>query len=107
MLCAGFGKNWCIGWIYWGMKHLNIKVIGKVQGVMFRKRTLEKAVELGVQGFVRNEPDKSVYIEAEANEAILEVLVAWCHVGSKRAVVEEVIAEEGDVVGLGEFRIVR
>jgi acylphosphatase len=46
------------------MHHYQITVSGKVQGVWFRKSTQDKARELGLRGFVRNQPDGSVYIEA-------------------------------------------
>ncbi len=39
-----------------------IKVTGRVQGVFFRASTKEKAEELGINGWVRNEPDGSVLI---------------------------------------------
>ena len=44
------------------MKHLNIKVSGKFQGVWFRASTQEEAERLGVNGFVRNEEDGGVYL---------------------------------------------
>jgi acylphosphatase len=46
------------------MKHWNIKVTGKVQGVFFRASTKAVADQLGVKGFVKNLSDGSVYIEA-------------------------------------------
>ena len=45
-----------------------MKVYGKVQGVGFRYYTHKKANELGLNGFVKNKPDGSVYIEAEGEE---------------------------------------
>ena len=77
------------------MKHWNIRVRGKVQGVFFRASTQKKAQELGLQGFVRNEPDGSVYIEAEGDAQALEQLTAWCKTGPERARVEHVETREG------------
>ena len=54
------------------MMHWNIKLFGKVQGVFFRKFIQKKAFELNVKGFVRNDQDGSVYIEAEAEKEKLE-----------------------------------
>jgi acylphosphatase len=54
------------------MKHWNIKVTGKVQGVFFRASTKAVADQLGVKGFVKNLSDGSVYIEAEGDEFALE-----------------------------------
>lgn len=41
-----------------------IRVNGRVQGVGFRWSTMALAKELQITGFVRNEADGSVYIEA-------------------------------------------
>ncbi|MEX2033246.1 MAG: acylphosphatase, partial [Candidatus Colwellbacteria bacterium] len=44
------------------MRHLRIKVLGRVQGVFFRDSVRQKAEEWGIKGFARNEPDESVYV---------------------------------------------
>ena len=49
------------------MKHYNIRIFGIVQGVYFRASTKMEADRLGVNGFVQNEMDGSVYIEAEGS----------------------------------------
>jgi acylphosphatase len=71
------------------MKHLQVKVSGKVQGVFFRAETKKKAEEIGVTGFVRNEEDGTVYIEAEGEESLLEQFLKWCHEGPTLAEVED------------------
>ena len=48
------------------MKHLDIIVEGKVQGVFFRAATKAVADQLGVKGFVKNLANGTVYIEAES-----------------------------------------
>lgn len=58
-----------------------IQVIGRVQGVFFRASTKEKADALGVKGWVKNEPDGSVLIEAEADEEIMAKFEEWCRQG--------------------------
>ncbi|MEZ5066975.1 MAG: acylphosphatase [Bacteroidia bacterium] len=60
-------------------KSYAITVSGKVQGVFFRKFTKEKAVESGLNGFVRNQNDGSVYIEVTGEETVLEDFIQWCH----------------------------
>ena len=67
------------------MKHLSIRVTGRVQGVFFRVSTQRKALELGVNGTVRNEIDGSVAIEAEAEPPALDRFVAWCRKGPANA----------------------
>ncbi len=87
------------------MKHINITVRGKVQGVWFRKETYLAATRLGVSGTVENHPDGTVYIEAEAEEPILRQFVDWCHEGPELAVVAEVVIEEEDLKGFKEFKV--
>lgn len=41
-----------------------MSVTGSVQGVMFRKSTLQQAHNLDLRGWVRNEPDGTVSGEA-------------------------------------------
>ncbi len=89
------------------MKHFNIQVIGEVQGVYYRALAREKADELGVKGFVRNEPDGSVYLEAEGDPNTLEKLVTWCRQGPPRAKVENVITKEAADKGFKRFEIIR
>lgn len=89
------------------MKSVNINVKGKVQGVYFRQNTKSKATELGLKGFVRNEPDKSVYMEAEGDSAAVDELIAWCHKGPWLASVEEVIVTVQDLKGFVSFEILR
>ena len=82
-------------------------MIGQVQGVYYRALAKEKASELGLNGFVRNEPDGSVYLEAEGPSDALEKFVAWCKQGPQRAMVKEVIVKEGTVTGFKRFEIAR
>ena len=87
------------------MRHLKIKVSGKVQGVFFRDSIRRKAEEWGIKGFTRNEPDELVYIEAEGPEEALEKLVNWCWEGPEFAKVEKVEIEEGDIKNFDDFQI--
>jgi acylphosphatase len=89
------------------MKHLNIRVTGRVQGVYFRASTVDVAKRLQLRGFVRNEPDGSVYIEAEGSEEALEEFVAWCHHGPPHAVVKNVDVNEGPIQNMDSFDIRR
>ena len=64
------------------LNHLNITLYGTVQGV-FLRRTVEKvANQIGVFGFIKNEPDSTVYIEAEADAEILQKFVDWLKAGA-------------------------
>lgn len=89
------------------MKHINIKVIGKVQGVFFRASTKAVADQMGVKGKVKNEKDGSVLIEAEASNVILDMFVEWCHKGPEKAIVEEVAVEEGELQHYTNFVVIK
>ena len=89
------------------IKHLNITVQGKVQGVSFRVTTKAVADQLGIRGMVRNEPNGDVYIEAEAEETLMEMFLEWCNEGPDPARVTAVITEEGEVKNYRNFEVVK
>ncbi len=72
------------------MSHMKIHVRGKVQDVGYRAHAKREADSLGLQGFVRNEPDGSVFIEVEGLQEKLHDFLRWCHSGSPEAKVESV-----------------
>ena len=88
-------------------KHFNIKITGFVQGVFFRASTKEKADSLGITGMVRNEPDGSVYTEAEGEENDLTRFIEWCNRGPAHARVEKCQVEEGGMRNFKRFTIER
>lgn len=77
-------------------KHLDLKIFGKVQGVFFRHAAKEKAEELNIVGRAFNEPDETVYIEAEGEESNLERFIEWCKKGPPMASVEKVESNFSD-----------
>ena len=54
-------------------KRLHLIIEGKVQGVFYRASAMEKAVSLGLSGFVRNLPGGEVELVAEGNREDLLV----------------------------------
>ena len=88
-------------------RRFSIRVSGKVQGVFFRVSTKEAADQLGVSGFVKNEPNGDVYIEAEADEDVLKRFIEWCHQGPPRARVTLVDTTEIHVLEATHFEITR
>lgn len=82
-----------------------IKIYGQVQGVDFRYSTKRKAEELGLKGFVRNEPDGSVFVEIEGEKESLDKFVEWCKQGPDFAKVEKVTAEKSEVRNYSSFGI--
>ncbi len=83
-------------------QRVHLVVRGRVQGVFYRATTQEKAIELGLAGWVRNRADGAVEVVAEGDREGLEKLVEWCRVGPERAQVTDVdISWESYT---GEFR---
>ena len=72
---------------------VSIIVTGKVQGVFYRQSTKEKALELGLTGIVKNQPDGSVFIQATGSSGQLNQLIAWCRQGPSGAAVTSVQVE--------------
>lgn len=89
------------------MKHISIRISGIVQGVFFRASTKETADRLNIHGFVRNEPDGSVYVEAEGDEQQLRQFTEWCSRGPARANVEKIEITEGPLKNYSGFIIER
>ncbi len=85
--------------------HYRIIVKGKVQGVFYRASAKQEAEALQITGFAKNQPDGSVLIEAEGDEASLQEFIAWCKIGPSHAQVSEVEATSGQVMGYTKFEI--
>lgn len=81
------------------------KIYGKVQNVGFRFYTHKKAKEYHIFGFVRNEPDGSVYIEAEGEFLNLEVFETWCKLGPPWARVSDFKSNQSPVMNYSDFKI--
>jgi acylphosphatase len=72
---------------------MHCRVTGRVQGVFFRASTRNRAVELGLTGWVRNMPDGAVEVLACGDDAALEALQEWLHEGPPMARVSGVVCE--------------
>lgn len=89
------------------MKHYNIIIAGKVQGVFFRKYTVDQALKLRLTGFVRNALNGDVHCEVEGEENQLQEFVEWCWKGSPFSKVEKVSISEADLQNFTSFEIRR
>ncbi|MGC9333510.1 MAG: acylphosphatase [Anaerolineae bacterium] len=69
---------------------LEATIDGRVQGVSFRYYTARRAREMGLTGYVRNEPDGTVTVVAEGERSDLEELLSFLRVGPRSAVVTDV-----------------
>jgi acylphosphatase len=72
------------------VKNVQLTISGRVQGVGFRYNAIQKAREHNIKGFVKNQYDGSVFIEAEGEETDLDHFILWCHKGPFSARVEHV-----------------
>ena len=89
------------------MKQLRLKIYGRVQGVFYRENIKNQATMLGLVGWVKNCPDKTVEIVVEGEEKDLKKLVEWCKVGPKFAEVMSVEEEWGEAEeNFDNFKIV-
>ena len=66
------------------------KITGSVQGVFFRAEAKKIAEELGIKGYVKNEPDGGLTIVAQGDDNSIEKLEEWCRKGPPRAQVEDI-----------------
>ncbi|NQT76409.1 MAG: acylphosphatase [Bacteroidetes bacterium] len=83
----------------------SIKVSGKVQNVGFRFYTRKTAIGMGIQGFVKNMRDGSVYIEAEGEQDAMQAFILWCKQGPEWAGVKELTVQEKPFEGFEGFDI--
>jgi acylphosphatase len=82
-----------------------IHITGRVQGVSFRYYTAKKAVELGLAGWVKNNPDGSVSLEIEGQKDKLDTMLDWLGHGPPYARVSEVKILPGRVKNYSVFEI--
>ncbi len=85
-----------------GMERVSVIIHGRVQGVFYRASAMEKAIELGLTGWVKNRVDKTVEVVAEGEKKKLEDLVKWCNIGPQDAYVTDLEVSWG--LYTGEFR---
>lgn len=80
---------------------------GQVQGVGYRMACCNKARALGLGGWVRNEGDGSVEVEAEGAPQQLGELRLWCERGPAAASVNSVTVTQLSATGTDWFEIRR
>jgi len=82
-----------------------LKISGRVQKVAFRYHTRKTAEEYRITGFVKNQPDGSVYIEAEGEEEDLDRFILWCQRGPAWARVDHINIQYMPVQGFEKFEV--
>ena len=89
------------------MKHLDIVIKGKVQGVFYRASTKAVADQLGIRGNIANESNGDVIIAAEGTPALLDMFLDWCKEGPEDAEVSSVESNEGELKNYRNFEVVK
>ena len=84
---------------------VRVVVTGRVQGVWFRESCRERAVAVGVAGWVRNRADGTVEGVFEGPPAAVDRLVTWCRTGPSHARVDTVATADEIPVGDAGFRV--
>lgn len=87
-------------------KTVAITVRGKVQGVWFRRHTLEKAQQLQLTGTVRNTDEGDVAIVTTGTDDQLADFLEWCWLGSPKSKVTSVTVEEKKLMEFKGFEVV-
>ncbi len=65
------------------------------------------AAELGIRGFVRNQPDGSVYCEAEGEEGQIQHFLDFCGQGSPMSTVTSVEVKMVEPSNFKVFQILK
>ncbi|KKT78013.1 MAG: Acylphosphatase [Candidatus Giovannonibacteria bacterium GW2011_GWC2_44_8] len=87
------------------MKHLDIILSGRVQGVGLRYQAKETADKLGLYGCARNLNDGGVFIEAEGNKSSLNQFLEWLKSSPGISKIKESEISESKIKGYREFQI--
>lgn len=82
-------------------------VHGKVQGVFYRDSTRQQAEALGITGWVKNNKDGSVELQACGEGSKIQLLIDWLHQGPERASVANVTWHETPLEEHEEFVVLR
>jgi acylphosphatase len=81
------------------MTRAHVYVRGRVQGVFFRASTKDRALTLGVTGWVKNCLDGSVEAVFEGKKDLVDKIVNWCRKGPAGARVEQTDVSWEDFTG--------
>jgi acylphosphatase len=75
---------------------VHLRIHGRVQGVFFRKWTVQEATKRALRGWVRNRSDGSVEAVFVGPRSVLRDMVAACRKGPPKAEVDKVIEIPGE-----------
>ena len=72
------------------IKHFEIRVYGRVQGVGFRFAAQNQARSLSLKGWVENHGDGSVIVAVQGDEPDCMAFIQWCKTGTGYSWVERI-----------------
>ena len=87
------------------MKRVHLIIKGHVQGIDFRYNTREKAESLGLNGWIRNTPNRAVEAVFEGPEEMINEIIEFCKKGTIGSRVTDVKINKEPVEGLNKFEI--
>ncbi len=76
------------------MKSVKLLISGKVQGVFFRESAKNRAIDLGLFGWVKNTDDGKVEMVLQGDDNGVNEMIDWSRQGPPSAEVEKV-----DIIG--------
>ena len=79
------------------------RIIGRVQGVFFRRSACIQAQKLGLVGWVKNSQNGSVQAYACGDIGAMRQFESWLNKGPPQSVVAEVFTSDATVEGLSDF----
>ena len=87
------------------VKHYDVIITGRVQGVGFRYSALNQAEKLGIKGYVKNLFSGDVKLEIEGSEMATRLMLDWCRQGPTTARVENANISEGNLKSYNNFEV--
>ena len=88
------------------LRAIRALIHGRVQGVFFRVYTRDKANQLGLVGWVRNNPEGSVECHAQGPDQAIAEFISFLHQGSPSSKVDDVAVNDVPVDStLSSFKI--
>jgi acylphosphatase len=72
------------------MIQYEITVTGRVQGVGYRYFAVQKAIEIGITGWVKNSVNGSVIIVAQGIEEEIKTFIDYLYLGPTRSRVDQI-----------------
>ena len=79
------------------MRRVRLRIHGRVQGVWYRGWSVDRAEELGLDGWVRNRADGTVEMSLSGPDEAVEEMVELCRQGPRAARVSRIdLADDVD-----------